>query len=122
MQRFDDMLKEPTETAKLLFWIGGILSGLSIIFYAFQADRVDLFNEIQMPFGLLFVILVALIIMVLVFILTNIYNLLRGQESLGYFTPVTRALIILMLLAIITSTAAIGQMVYLIVRVASTGG
>ena len=117
MSRFNGVIEEPNLFAKALFLVGGVLTGLAFLFYVFILDRVTLAYEIQMPFGLLFVLLMGIIIMVLVFILITLYNLLKGQEQVGYFTPVTRTLIILMLLSLIVSIQFIGDLVYLMVRV-----
>lgn len=122
MGRIDDILENPDLVAKILFWVGGLFAGLAILVQVVQDDRINLVYEIQAPFGLLFLVLIVVIYIVVVFVLTNLYGLLRYQEQLGYFTPVTRTVVLIILVALIMSTELIGPLVYSIIRVLSTGG
>lgn len=121
MVQLNDILKQPDLIAKILFWLGGIFAGLVVLFYVIKMDQIDIVYEIQFPFGMLFLLLIVLIVMVLIFILTNLLFLLKSEERLRYFNPVTRAIILFLILAVIISINWVGYMVYNIIRIVSTG-
>ena len=115
-----EMKLTPVIIAKLSFWVGGILLGLAIMFDVFLRLRLSGFYYLQAPFGFLYLIVTALIIIVGIFILTNLYDYLDKVEGEGYFNPITKSVLLFLLFIIVTSVELIGLALYEIVRI--TGG
>ncbi len=121
MSTLEEYLK-PSVIAKLSFWLGGVLAGISMLFYVLQIARLNAeFYVLQAPFGVLFLLLVVVIIAVGIFVLTNIYDLLNRLEDAGYFSPVTKTLLLTMIFLIITSIELVGLMVYYLIRIPFIG-
>ena len=117
MSTFEEYLK-PSVIAKLSFWIGGILAGISMMFFVLEVARQNTeFYVLQAPFGVLFLLLVVVILAMAIFILSNIYDLLNRIENAGYFSPVTKTVLLALIFLIITSIELIGLMVYYIIRI-----
>lgn len=89
---------------KLFFWIGGIFAALYLLFYVLV--RIRILGLTTTLLGLLFVILVMGIYVLGIIIITFLLDILKEN---GYFTPITRFLIYLILLSLVSSVTAIGN-------------
>ncbi|MFX0125279.1 MAG: hypothetical protein ACFFAE_16750 [Candidatus Hodarchaeota archaeon] len=112
IENFSRMTDKPEILAKVLFWIGSICASLAILFRVFILDRLNAAAQIQMPFGLLFLIVAILSFVVFIFLITNLMDLLKKKEPMGHFTPITLVLLLLILLVLFVFISDIANSIF----------
>lgn len=99
-QMTERMTDKPEILSKILFWISGICAALAILFRVFILDRLSEPTQIQVPFGLLFLVVAAISFVIFIFLITSLLELLKKKEPMGHFTPITLVLLLLFLLVL----------------------
>jgi len=121
-QMTDKMTDKPEILSKILFWISGICAALAILFRVFIIDRLSEATQIQVPFGLLFLVVAAIAFVVFIFLITNLLDLLKKKEPMGHFTPITLVLLLLILLVLFIFVSDVANSIFSQVSISAPSG
>lgn len=83
--------------ANYLYWLGGVFFSIGLFFYVFATVPAGL--EVQLPFGIIFLIMICGVLGLLIIVLTLLLDELKPKSD-DNFTPITRSLLIILLLMI----------------------